>query len=198
VTEQLRQRHIERGARGDRITVVLNGADPRVRFGDWTPARVEPDGLFRVICHGSILDRYGQDTLIEAAALLRDELPDLRVIIPGRGKDADAMEARSRELGLADIVDFPGWVSHNEINDLLHRSDIGVVAQKGSPYSHLVSTNKMVDFWLFGLPAVASGRVAQERMGWGAQKGIYLAPYLDVVRPRGLRLGDEQLSVQPG
>ena len=41
---------------------------------------------FTVMCHGAIVDRYGQDTIVEAAALLRDELPDLRVVLTGRGK----------------------------------------------------------------------------------------------------------------
>ena len=30
------------------------------------------------------------------------------------------------------------------------------MAQKATPYSHLVSTNKMVDYWIFGLPVIAS------------------------------------------
>src|ERR671935_265629 len=51
---------------------------------------------------------------------------------------------------------FEGWVSHARLNDLLHAADAGVVAQKASPYSHLVHTNKMVDYWLFGLPVIAS------------------------------------------
>jgi glycosyltransferase involved in cell wall biosynthesis len=54
------------------------------------------------------------------------------------------------------MVHFAGWVSEDELNDLLHQADVGVVAQKASPYSHLVHTNKMVDYWLFGLPVIAS------------------------------------------
>ena len=57
--------------------------------------------------------------------------------------------------GLEDVVSFHGWVSHERLNDLLHSADVGVVAQKPSPYSHLVHTNKMVDYWLFGLPVIA-------------------------------------------
>ncbi len=30
------------------------------------------------------------------------------------------------------------------------------MAQKASPYSHLVHTNKMIDYWIFGLPVIAS------------------------------------------
>ena len=33
---------------------------------------------------------------------------------------------------------------------------MGIVAQKASPYSHLVTTNKMIDYWIFGLPTIAS------------------------------------------
>jgi hypothetical protein len=38
VSEELKTRYVERGADGSRITVVLNGADPRVRIGDWSPS----------------------------------------------------------------------------------------------------------------------------------------------------------------
>jgi len=158
VTEQLKQRYVERGARGERITVVLNGSDPATRLGSWRPApeaeTAEP--RFTVMCHGAILDRYGQDTIVEAAALLRDELPDLRVVLTGRGKAVEHVRGLIAERGLEDVVRYEGWVSEHELNDLLHAADVGVVAQKASPYSHLVHTNKMVDYWIFGLPVIAS------------------------------------------
>lgn len=157
VTDQLKRRYVERGARADKITVVLNGVDPADRLGSWTPPDTKPDdGKFRVICHGTIEDRYGQDVLVEAARLLRDELPDLEVVLAGRGKRADHVHELITSQGLEDVVRFEGWVSHDRLNDLLHEADAGVVAQKASPYSHLVHTNKMVDYWIFGLPVIAS------------------------------------------
>jgi glycosyltransferase involved in cell wall biosynthesis len=156
VTEQLRARYVERGARADRITVVLNGADPRVRFGTWSPSPNGSRRSFDVICHGAIEDRYGQDTLVEAAHLLHAELPDLRIVLTGRGSHTDEVLRLIDAYGLQDVVRFEGWVSHERLNDLLHGADVGVVAQKASPYSHLVHTNKMVDYWLFGLPVIAS------------------------------------------
>ncbi len=51
---------------------------------------------------------------------------------------------------------FEGFVSRERLNDLLHTADVGIVAQKASPYSHLVHTYKMVDYWIFGLPVIAS------------------------------------------
>ena len=110
------------------------------------------------MCHGAIEDRYGQDTIIEAAALLRDELPDLRVVLHRARQGESRRRPRAdRASGTSeDIVRFEGWVSRERLNDLLHTADAGIVAQKASPYSHLVHTNKMVDYWIFGLPVMAS------------------------------------------
>lgn len=155
VTEQLKQRYVERGAVADRITVVLNGADPNVRFGTWAPSPNGKKRGFTVICHGAIEERYGQDTLVEAVYLLREELPDLRLVLTGRGAFVDDVLGMVRAYGMESMVSFEGWVSHDRLNDLLHSADVGVVAQKPSPYSELVHTNKMVDYWLFGLPVIA-------------------------------------------
>jgi glycosyltransferase involved in cell wall biosynthesis len=156
VTDQLRLRYVERGAQGDRITVVLNCPDPRTLLAGWSPPAAAARPEFVVVCHGTIEDRYGQDTIIEAAALLRDELPDLRVVLTGRGSLVDEMVAAIAARGLQGVVRFEGWVSRPRLNDILHSADAGIVAQKASPYSHLVQTNKMVDYWIFGLPVIAS------------------------------------------
>jgi glycosyltransferase involved in cell wall biosynthesis len=156
VTEQLKQRVVERGADADRITVVLNGADPGVRIGSWRPSAPRKKAGFTVMSHGLIEDRYGQDTIVEAAHLLRDEMPDLRVVLTGRGTRVPALLEQIRSLGLEDVVHFEGWVPHERLNDLLYEADVGIVAQRASPYSHLVHTNKMVDYWLFDRPVIAT------------------------------------------
>jgi glycosyltransferase involved in cell wall biosynthesis len=53
-------------------------------------------------------------------------------------------------------VRFEGWVSRELLAGILRSADVGIVAQKASPYSHLVHTNKMIDYWIFGLPVIAS------------------------------------------
>jgi glycosyltransferase involved in cell wall biosynthesis len=156
VTDQLKQRYVERGIAADRITVVLNCADPDIVRGKWSPQPTVTKSGFLVVCHGTIEDRYGQDTIIDAARILRDEMPDLRVVITGRGSRAGELVNSIADYGLQDVVQFEGWVSQSRLNDILHSSDVGIVAQKASPYSHLVHTNKMVDYWIFGLPVIAS------------------------------------------
>jgi glycosyltransferase involved in cell wall biosynthesis len=156
VTEQLKQRYVERGASADRISVVLNCPDPHIVLQNWSPPTQRSESGFVAVCHGTIEDRYGQDTIIDAARILRDELPDLRVVITGRGSRAEALAGAIAHYGLQDVVRFEGWVSQARLNEILYSADVGIVAQKASPYSHLVHTNKMVDYWIFGLPVIAS------------------------------------------
>jgi glycosyltransferase involved in cell wall biosynthesis len=162
VTEALKRRYVERGAAPDRITVVLTGAALESQLAGWTPSEHREEG-FTLICHGTFEDRYGHDTIIEAASLLRDRLPDLRIVFTGRGSTMASIEARAAKLGLSGMVQSEGWVSRARVNDLLAAADVGVVAQKASPYSHLVHTNKLMDYWMFGLPVIHSRlRAAEE------------------------------------
>src|SRR5579875_375996 len=156
VTEQLKRRYVERGAAEDRITVVLNCADPDIILGDWSPSPIASRSGFTVACHGTIADRYGQDTILHAARMLRGEIPGLRVVITGRGPGTEELIRAIASYGLHDIVRFEGWVSQARLNDILYSADVGIIAQKASSYSHLVHTNKMIDYWVFGLPVIAS------------------------------------------
>ena len=164
VTEDLKERFVERGAAGDKIAVVLNAADPQSTLAGWTPPPAFGTDEFVVVTHGAIEDRYGYDTIIGATKLLRSELPDLRVVFTGYGSKADRLVELIHAADLEDVVRFEGWVSDRRLNDLLDAADVGIVAQKASAYSHLIHTYKMMDFWIFGLPVIASRLRAVSRV----------------------------------
>jgi len=165
VTPQLRDRYAERGADAARISVVLNGTDRPTLLAGWAPPDPPPHrARFTVICHGTIEDRYGQDTIVEAAALARERIPNLEVVFTGRGSYVPEVLALATRLGVADITRFEGWVDTTRMNDLLHGASVGIVAQKSSPYSNLVTTNKMTDYWIHGLPVIASRLEALEAL----------------------------------
>jgi len=63
---------------------------------------------FVVVCHGTIEDRYGQDTLVDAARILRDEMPDLRVIITGCGSRTSELMKSIADNGLQEMCGSKG------------------------------------------------------------------------------------------
>src|SRR5205823_7639532 len=127
-TEQMRERFVERGAPASKIAVVLNSFDDErfepERYVDSAPRR---DG-FTLMCHGTIEPNYGIDLVLRAVDLLRDRIPGLRLEIWGGGTHQSALEALTKELDLADRVQFNGWTTMEELMPHLAAADAGVVA----------------------------------------------------------------------
>lgn len=176
VTQQLKDVYVSRGADPDKISVILNV--PESRF-----LKLEKDVVddrsdtehFTLICHGAIEERYGQDTMLEAMALVKPQIPNLRLRILGDGSYVDEFLTYRTRLGLEDCVEFLGWVSLSEMVRELQAADVGIVAQKSSPYSNLVHTNKMYEYIFVGKPVLASRLKAVEAY-FGDDALLYFEP----------------------
>ena len=156
VTDELRDTLLGRGATKDRTHVVMNGGGEEYWATDLDARPVPDPEYFTVICHGTIEHRYGHDTILDAVAQLAPTMPELRLTICGEGSYADQVRRRIDELGIGDLVDDKGFVSHDELIDSICRADVGIVAQLASEYSHLVNTNKMFEYIMLGRPVIAS------------------------------------------
>lgn len=157
VTQQLKDVYVSRGADPNKIVVILNV--PESRFLETTESSADfsiDPRYFTLICHGAIEERYGHDTILEAAALVRSDIPNLRVRILGGGSYVDEFLAYRDRRGLEDCVKYLGWVPLTQMVHELRAADVGIVAQKSSPYSNLVHTGKMYDYLACGKPILAS------------------------------------------
>jgi glycosyltransferase involved in cell wall biosynthesis len=154
VTDQLKERYVSRGADASKIDVVLNGPDPR-HLGDGPVAETDPK-TFTLVCHGTIEDRYGHTTLLEAVRLARMDVDDLRLLITGSGSGVPALESMIETLDLADVVTYLGHVPLSTLGDVLRGADVGVVPMRSNAYSNLVHTNKMFEYMLLSKPVIAT------------------------------------------
>ncbi len=157
VTKQLKDTFIARGADGDKITVILNVPETRYLNRDFgTQFHPSKRSGFSLICHGAIEARYGHDTILDAIAKVADKIPDLCLTILGQGSYVDSFLKKIDELNLHENVDYLGWVSLEEMIFHINSADVGIVAQKSSPYSNLVHTGKMYEYIAMGKPVLAS------------------------------------------
>jgi glycosyltransferase involved in cell wall biosynthesis len=158
VTQQLKDVYVSRGTKPDKISVILNVPEPSFLELNESKNQNSSDAAkyFTLICHGAIEERYGQDTILEAMALVKSQIPNLRLRILGRGSYVNQFLEQINRLDLADCVNYLGWVSLEEMIQELQSADVGIVAQKASPYSNLVHTNKMYEYIALGKPVLAS------------------------------------------
>ncbi|MGY1703935.1 glycosyltransferase family 4 protein [Geodermatophilus sp. SYSU D00697] len=155
VTEDLKERYVSRGADPDKIVVVLNGPEARHLLEHRRDVRPDP-AWFTAVCHGLVDDRYGHDTMVRAVALARDRIPNLRLRITGTGDYVPELQRLIEREGLQGRVQYLGWLDMPQLVAELSAADVGIVAQKSSPYSNLVHTNKMYEYMLLDIPVVAS------------------------------------------
>ncbi len=141
---------VERSRLRSDPTVVMNV--PEESIFKPSSAAYEPDGVFRVITHGSILRRYGIQTLIRAVPHLTDRIPDLEVTILGDGEYRDELVQISAELGVTDHVRFLASVPHKLVPDMIARADIGVVPM----LIMSILPNKLFEYVAMKCPVVSS------------------------------------------
>lgn len=101
---------------------------------------------------GAIGDVQGLDTVLDAAALLRD-LPAVRLTIYGEGISRQRLERRVADEHL-DNVRFMGRVEQGDIPELIARSHIQLVSLASSPFLRFTTPSKIPSLLASGVPIV--------------------------------------------
>lgn len=130
VSESCRDELVGMGVSADSISVVHNGLDPGIMDApagmDRTDRPAAPDrkepGL--IVYLGRLKKYKNVDHLIQAMAIVRDEVPGARLLIAGTGDRRPALEALTRSLDLEEAVEFAGYVSESEKISLLTRAEV--------------------------------------------------------------------------
>lgn len=73
-----------------------------------------------------VVEEKGVRDLIDAVALLRGTLPDVRALVVGEGQDRPELQAYAESAGLAAHVHFTGWVQPAEIPRYMGAADVFV------------------------------------------------------------------------
>ena len=139
-----------RGVSGSKISVVLNVPDESV-FNHFSSPNSN-DSHFRLITHGSLLERYNIQTLIRAVPLLKGDIPDLKVIIAGDGEYRSGLEDLAQSMGVKQYVDFTGWLPVEKVHSQIAQSHIGVVVIPAGVNPSM--PNKLFEYLALGRPTV--------------------------------------------
>lgn len=156
--ESYRRVAIERGKMAaDRVTVVRSAPDLS-RF-----VRQEPDESLRrgkpylLAYLGVMGPQDGVDYALRALQLLRDNVgrEDVHCIFMGTGDAYDEMVALSNELGLTDMVEFPGRVPDEFVQRCLSTADVCLSPDPLNPLNDVSTMNKVVEYMAMGRPLVS-------------------------------------------
>ncbi len=142
-------------------------ADFGRRHGASCPAEIVPNGVDlsafpkpvidevkkarTIVTTSRLVPKNGVDLLIKAAALLKNELPDLKVLIAGSGHQEEELKKTAKEAGVESIVEFLGGVAPEKIPEILARADIFVRASRSEGLG-----NSFLEAMAAGLPVIGT------------------------------------------
>jgi glycosyltransferase involved in cell wall biosynthesis len=74
------------------------------------------------VCVGRLCPQKGQVLIPRAAAELRNDFPNLKIVLAGDGESRPAVEAAIAAYGVADMIELRGWVANSDVLDLVKKS----------------------------------------------------------------------------
>jgi glycosyltransferase involved in cell wall biosynthesis len=105
-----------------------------------------PEDRFTVFTVRNLEPRMGLENLVDAAAAVAAERPDVLFIIGGRGSLSGALAARIKERGLSGSVRLAGYIPEADLADHYRSADLFVLP-----------TKELEGFGLVTLEALACG-----------------------------------------
>jgi glycosyltransferase involved in cell wall biosynthesis len=144
---------IARGVPEAKVFVVMNSVDERLLPAPRPPARKSP----RVVYHGTVTPSYGVNLLIDAAAQLVAEVPELRVEIIGEGDAIPEMRERVRSMQISDRVAIDGeYIPHRRALERVNGASVGVVPNLPTPLNRFALSSKLLEYVVLGIPVVSA------------------------------------------
>jgi glycosyltransferase involved in cell wall biosynthesis len=151
---------------------ALRGRDAHHHFasGDGATCTIAPIGAWldrvpvtaqdgwrsqRVVFIGSLVERMGGDTVIQALSLLRQRGCDVTADITGRGPLEEQLRAEANRLGLQDVVRFHGFIAdHRELERLLSQAAVGLAPYntRVDSFTQYADPSKLKSYLAAGLP----------------------------------------------
>ncbi len=101
---------------------------------------------FTILSVRRLVRRMGIDLLLEAMVQICSRVPDVKLIVVGRGAERESLERMANELGVGKAVTFAGFVPDEELPDYYRAADL-----------YILPSRSLEGFGMTTLEALASG-----------------------------------------
>lgn len=102
------------------IDIIVNGVD----LAHFPPVMRPPGAPVTVLCAARLIERKGQQYLLEAAAQLRRRGVAVRILLAGTGDAEPQLRQQAYASGLDDCVEFLGFVERDAMPAVYAQADI--------------------------------------------------------------------------
>jgi glycosyltransferase involved in cell wall biosynthesis len=158
VIDEAVERYIALGVPPEKITVVPN----YVNLEEFLPEKFDESILskfkedFKLVYTGGFDTHRGLETLLEAAAILKSRIENLKVLLVGSGSNYDSLRELSQKLELDKVVSFEGWQPVEKLPSYIAASDIGIIPHLKTVHTDNTIPHKLFQYMFLEKPVIAT------------------------------------------
>lgn len=154
----------------EKIITVHNTQNPEnyndVRKGSDKPPKV-------IAYQGYINSERNLDNFIKGFNLASDKIPDIQLIISGTGEELNDLKNLASNMKSKNRIIFTGEYSHDQLNELLSTTDIGILPYRLDDHINQTISNKLFDYMSCGKAVIVSEAEPMKRIIDETGCGIY-------------------------
>lgn len=162
VVEESKERLVNLGADGKKITTIMNSEIPENYSKDKIDNDLEKrlnnkfsdDILISYI--GNLGPHRGLKTAIEAMEIVVKKMPNVKLMIVGGDNNFDDLNNLRKKLNLEENVILTGRKPHGSLPTYLAVTDIGLIPHRSNPHVESTIPNKIFQNMLMGKPQIVS------------------------------------------
>ena len=159
---------LQRGVPAEKITIILNSADPKLYPASRAYIRESQEfGASHpmvLMYHGTVASRNGLDIAVRALAKARQVAPHIRLDVKGRGEFIPVLKQLAQDLGVGEYLVFSEPCPPEELVDFVTHGDIGIIPYRKDGFMELVLPTKAYEFAWMCRPMIASNTRAIRSM----------------------------------
>lgn len=114
----------------------------------------------------------GIDEVIKALPLVRNEIPNVKLILVGAGRNEADLKALAHSLNIDDLIDFKGWQPPTALPSFISASDICLIPHLKTNHTDNTIPHKLFQYMLMSKPVIASNCTPIERILKSAKAGL--------------------------
>ncbi len=158
VVEESAARARALGAREDRLSVIYNTTDVQaLRAQPLDPMIVQRyQSYFTIVYTGNVSPERGLETIVAAMAMLRNKIPEAKLVIAGGGPSEQTIRNLTAAHALEAHVEITGWIDDKLFPSYIHAAKVCIVPHPANPFIDTTLPNKLFDYMALGKPVIVS------------------------------------------
>lgn len=111
---------------------------------------------FLILSYGVVSEQRGVQYAIGAIDLIKDKIPEVKLLILGDGSYLEELKSQALRLGIEKYIIFEGWQKQSFLISYMKNTDLCIIPHIKSEHTDNTSPNKLFHFMYFKKAVIAS------------------------------------------